>query len=66
MFALTLDDEQRKEVRAMAYRRFLSDRMSVMYLIREHGKEPTSWNSEEEEELRAWLKEHYSDEEDQV
>ncbi|MFH1788194.1 MAG: hypothetical protein ABH834_02290 [Candidatus Altiarchaeota archaeon] len=61
MIALGLSEAQRKEIRARVYKRFFEARSEVMYLTEGTGKTPASWRGTDEEELRAWLKEHFAE-----
>ena len=63
MFALAATPEQQMEIRARAYKRFLSERSSVAYLLTEDLEAPLRWLGDDEEKLRAWLKEHFAEDE---
>ena len=62
MLALASTAEQQTEIRARAYKRFLSERSSVGYLSKDL-ETPARWQDGDEEQLRAWLKEHFAEEE---
>lgn len=64
MVALAATPGQQTEIRARAYKRFLSERSSVGYLLSEDLETPACWPADDEEKLRAWLKEHFAEEED--
>lgn len=59
MFALTLTADQQTEVRALAYRRWLSDHQSVRWILEPMGQPTTGWHGDDEQELRVWLHEHF-------
>lgn len=61
MLTLAATPEQQKEVRARAYKRFLSDRASVAYLMTEDLETPAGWPGNDEDDLRAWLKDNFAE-----
>lgn len=63
MFALTLDSEQQKEIKALAYKRFMESRKAIMYLLDDIGEHKFSgaYTVKEENELKQYLKDHFGE-----
>jgi hypothetical protein len=55
MFGMTLKDEDRDRIKAAAYERFLSDKMSVKHYL-PGGDSAGHWLVADEEEFRAMVK----------
>lgn len=58
LWGLTLDNEERDRIKAAAYNRFLSDRMTVSHWFN-NGISPSTWLVSDDEEFRKMAKEAF-------
>lgn len=59
LLGLAMDDDERTQIRALAYKKFYEECKDVMSILDPKGRMPSDYFGKDEQILRKWLDEHF-------